>query len=155
MTASQNAIDLIERFEGCRLCAYPDPAEGWKLPTIGYGHTRAVHRGDVITEQQAEDFLREDVGWIELELRRRVKVPTTQNQWDALVSFAYNCAGWWDSTLLEKLNAGDISGAADEFPRWDKAMVDGKLAVEPGLVKRREAERALFLTPVTPSEVAA
>jgi len=95
-----------------------------------------------ITKDRAEQLLAEDISRFEPEGDRLVKVPISQNQWDALMSFTYNlgAANLESSTLLKLLNAKDFQGAAAQFPRWNKA--GGK--VLNGLVKRRAAEQALF-----------
>ncbi|MNJ21237.1 Lysozyme RrrD [compost metagenome] len=140
MRTSQRGLSLIKSFEGLRLLAYRDAVGVW---TIGYGATRGVKPGMSITQEQAERMLLNDVQRFEPEVERLVKVSLTGNQWDALVSFTYNlgAANLESSTLLRLLNGGDYAGAAEQFPRWNKA--GGK--VLPGLVRRREAERVLFL----------
>jgi len=144
MQTSDKGFALIKRFESCVLTAYPDPGTGGVPWTIGIGHTNNVKRGDVITQPQAEQFLRDDVKVPELSIGTNVKVPLTQNQFDALVSFIFNVGSknFTSSTLIKKLNAGDYAGAANEFPRWNKAA--GR--VLNGLTKRRAAERELFLS---------
>jgi len=139
---SNAGLDLIKSFEGFSAKAYPDPAHGWNVPTIGYGTTAGVKMGDTITKERAEELLREDVKRFEDQVLRLVKVPLTQGQLDALVSFTYNlgAANLGNSTLLRLLNAGDYKGAAAQFDRWNKA--GGK--VLKGLVTRRAAERAMF-----------
>lgn len=149
MYVSQKGIQLIKTFEGLRLKAYRCPAGVW---TIGYGHTKGVYPGMVITEDLADKFLIDDVWNFEREVEGLVHVSVTQGMFDALVSFAYNVGsdidedtipeGLGDSTLLRHLNRGRFDLAADEFPKWNKA--GGK--VQPGLVKRRAAERSLFLS---------
>lgn len=136
---SQKGIDLIKKYEGCRLTAYKCPAG---IYTIGYGHTNAVKKGQKITLKQAEDFLREDVKKFESGVLRAVSAPLTQNQFDALVSFCFNCGlgAFKTSTMLKKLNARDYAGAAKEFLRWNKS--NG--VVLNGLTRRRKAEKALF-----------
>lgn len=147
--ASDECIRLIQHYEGCKLKAYKCPAGVW---TIGYGHTgKDVKEGLVISQQRATDLLREDVANFAADVNSLLKVRVTQRQFDALVSFAYNVGsdidldtiaeGLGDSTLLKLVNAGNFAKAADEFPKWNKAK--GK--VLGGLVKRRAAERALFL----------
>lgn len=139
MQISKAGLDLIKQFEGLYLKAYRCPAG---VPTIGYGHTAGVAMGQVITQQQADDYLRRDVRQFERAVERQVSVPLTQGQFDALVSFAFNLGegALAQSTLLRLLNAGDYAGAAAQFDRWNKA--GGR--VLPGLVRRRAAERALF-----------
>ena len=140
MRTSQRGLSLIKSFEGLRLLAYRDAVGVW---TIGYGATRGVKAGMSITNEQAERMLLNDVQRFEPEVERLVTEPLNRNQWDALVSFTYNlgAANLESSTLLRLLNRGDYAGAAEQFPRWNKA--GGK--VLPGLVRRREAERVLFL----------
>ncbi len=140
MQISDSGIMLIKNFEGLRLTAYQCSAHVW---TIGYGHTAGVKPGDTITEGQAEQFLRDDLDQFEAAVYRLVNVTLSQHQFDALVSFTFNLGegNLKNSTLLKKLNAGDYSGAAEEFPRWNRA--DGR--VVEGLTRRRLAERDMFL----------
>lgn len=136
-------IDLIKGFEGCKLTAYRDSVN---VLTIGYGHTGSdVTDGLTITQEQAEALLRQDLDRFESGVSDLVTVAVSDNAFAALVSFSYNLGlgNLKASTLLKKLNAGDTAGAADEFPRWNKA--GGKVLA--GLTRRREAERTLFLTP--------
>ncbi|MFX9712885.1 lysozyme [Acinetobacter baumannii] len=142
---SSVGLNLIKGFEGKRTVSYDDGVGVW---TIGYGTIKypngiRVKKGDTCTEQQAEDYLRNDLAKFEAAINKLVKVPLTQNQFDALASFTYNLGetNLANSTLLKKLNKGDYQGAADQFLVWNKA--GGK--VMKGLVRRREAERALFL----------
>lgn len=141
MKVSNNGINLIKCFEGLELKAYRDSVG---ILTIGYGHTHAVKAGDIITGEQADAFLREDLQVAELTVNTNVKVKLTQGQFDALVSFVFNLGSgnFVKSTLIKKLNVGDYAGAADEFGKWVNA--GGKKL--PGLVKRRAAEREVFLT---------
>ncbi|ATZ95309.1 lysozyme [Dickeya fangzhongdai] len=146
MQISNNGIALIKEFEGCRLSAYQDSVGVW---TIGYGWTQAVdgkpvRAGMQIDQATAERLLRCGVVQYEQAVNQLAKVKLTQGQFDALVSFAYNLGirSLSTSTLLKKLNAGDIAGAADEFPKWNKAGSQ----VLPGLVARRAAEREMFLS---------
>lgn len=140
MRISSKGIDLIKSFEGLRLEAYLDSVN---VPTIGYGHTRNVRLGQTITVEQAEAFLMEDIHEFELAIQRLVHINLTQNQFDALVSFTFNVGigNLKKSTLLKKLNTGDIAGAANEFNKWVYA---GKQKLK-GLVKRRSKERLLFI----------
>lgn len=135
--------ELIKSFEGLELEAYLCPADIW---TIGYGHTGNVKEGDRITKAEAEALLDKDLRTFRNGVKRLVKVTLNENQFGALVSFAYNLGlgSLQNSTLLKMLNAGDYTGAADQFLRWNKS--GGKVLT--GLVRRREAERAVFLTPV-------
>ena len=96
-----------------------------------------------ITKEQAERMLLSDVQRFEAEVQRLITAKLSQDQWDALVCFTYNlgAANLESSTLRRLLNSGDYAGAADQFPRWNKAA--GK--VLPGLVRRRAAEREMFM----------
>ena len=146
MQTSDKGISLIKEFEGCKLAAYQDSVGVW---TIGFGWTQPVdgkpiRAGMTIKQETAERLLKTGLVSYENDVSRLVKVGLTQGQFDALVSFTYNLGArsLSTSTLLRKLNAGDYSGAADEFLRWNKA--GGK--VLNWLTRRREAERALFLS---------
>ncbi|HAS1047769.1 TPA: lysozyme [Enterobacter cloacae] len=146
MQTSDKGIALIKQFEGCKLTAYQDSVGVW---TIGYGWTQPVdgkpiRAGMTIKQETADRLLKTGLISYESDVSRLVKVGLTQGQFDALVSFTYNLGARSLSTsnLLRKLNAGDYAGAADEFLRWNKA--GGK--VLNGLTRRREAERALFLS---------
>jgi GH24 family phage-related lysozyme (muramidase) len=146
MQTSDKGIALIKEFEGCKLTAYQDSVGVW---TIGYGWTQPVdgkpiRAGMTIKQETAERLLKTGLVSYESDVSRLVKVGLTQEQFDALVSFTYNLGArsLSTSTLLRKLNAGDYAGAAEEFLRWNKA--GGK--VLNGLTRRREAERALFLS---------
>ena len=139
MHISEAGLALIRQFEGLRLLAYKCAAG---VPSIGYGHTRTAKMGQSITQERAEELLREDVARFEAAVSRLVTVPLSQGQFDALVSFAFNLGAkaLEKSTLLRLLNAGDYYGAAAQFDRW--VYASGKKLS--GLVKRRAAERALF-----------
>ncbi|MCL6366205.1 lysozyme [Pectobacterium carotovorum subsp. carotovorum] len=146
MQISNNGINLIKQFEGCELSAYQDIVGVW---TIGYGWTQPVdgkpiRRGMTIDAATADRLLKTGVVQYEQAVNQLVKVAINQSQFDALVSFTYNLGtrSLSTSTLLKKLNAGDIAGAAAEFARWNRA--GGKELA--GLTRRREAERALFLS---------
>lgn len=145
MHVSPSGIDLICNFEGKRLMAYDDGVGVW---TIGFGTTIypngiKVKKGDVCTEAQAKAYMAHDLKKFELAVSNVVTVPLSQNQFDALVSLAYNIGtnAFKNSTLVKKLNAGDIRGAANQFDVWVKA--GGKRMQ--GLVNRRAKEKALFL----------
>jgi lysozyme len=141
MKTSLKGIALIKEYEGLRLGAYLCSAG---VLTIGYGHTGGVKEGDLITEQKAEQLLQDDLKKFENGVLRLVRVPLTQNQFDALVSFAFNLGvgNLGKSTLLKMLNDRDYKGAAGQFVRWNKAA--GKELA--GLTRRRLAESALFLS---------
>lgn len=141
MKASINCINLIKESEGFRDKAYKCPAGIW---TIGFGFTKGVKPSDTTTLDEAIARLAVELEDYEAGVLEHVRVPLTQGQFDALVDFAFNLGvgALSESTLLRKLNDGDLMGAANEFPRWVKS--GGKTL--PGLVKRRAAERALFLS---------
>lgn len=141
LALGKDGLELIKNFEGCVLKVYLD-AIG--LPTIGYGHL--IKPGESftkITQKEAEDLLKSDAQIFVDGVNKLLEVNVTQNQFDALVSIAFNIGlgNLKSSTLLRLVNAGDYKGAADQFPRWNKA--GGK--VLNGLTKRRNAERDLFL----------
>ena len=138
---SKAGVELIKRFEGLRLAAYLD-AVG--VPTIGYGHTRGVQLGQKISEAAAEALLKEDLARFETAVNALATVAITQNEFDALVSFAFNAGAdaLRNSTLLRLLNAGaPRHDVANQLLRWNKA---GGRALA-GLTARRGAERDLFL----------
>lgn len=144
MKISQVGVDLISSFEDTKLEAYDDGVGVW---TIGIGTTIypngvKVKKGDVCTLEQAKSYFANDLNRFEASVNNLVKVPLSQNQFDALVSLVYNIGSgnFGSSTLLKKLNVKDYQGAADQFLVWNKG--GGK--VLKGLVRRREAERALF-----------
>ena len=147
MRSSQRLVDMIKSFEGFSAEPYLCPAKVW---TIGHGTTRYPNGVFVgpqdpdITKGYAEQYLRADLAKFELGVSKAVTVTLSQNQFDALVSFAYNVGlgNLKSSTLLKLLNAGKYSDAALEFLKWDKAK--GKAL--PGLTKRRKAEMDLFNT---------
>lgn len=147
---SHNCISIIKFHEGFRSRAYLCPAG---VPTIGWGSTkifgRPVDMHLTITMEQADAQLEKDVEKFSSQVLSVVKVPLTQNQFDALVSFTYNLGigNLQKSTLLKKLNAGDYEGAANEFEKWVKS---GGRTLN-GLVTRRKQERDLFLG-VMPTE---
>ncbi|UYA58942.1 lysozyme [Pectobacterium colocasium] len=147
-TINEAGLDLIKSFEGLRLTKYLDTAGRW---TIGYGHLILPHENfdNGITLQEADLLLRQDLKTAETGVQHYVNVDLNGNQFGALTSFTYNLGveSLETSTLLRLLNQGNYDAAADQFPRWDK---DGEQVVE-GLLRRREAEKALFLQPVTPS----
>lgn len=154
MSTSQNGLDLIIYYEGIEFTAYPDPGtkndpikkgEPW---TIGIGTTvypngSKVKEGDVITKEQAINFLKYDVKCFENIINTNVTKYLTQNQFDALVSFVYNIGGtnFKKSTLLKKVNLNPNDPMiAIEFNQWTRA----NKRVLPGLVKRRKAEADLY-----------
>jgi GH24 family phage-related lysozyme (muramidase) len=151
MQLSARGLDLIAKFEGLRLKAYPDPGTGNEPWTIGYGTTvypdgRKVKKGDVITKAQALEYLQYDTTKFANAVGQVVGVPLNQNRFDSLVSFTYNVgiSAFSRSTLLRKVNAREYEAASAEFDKWVYAA--GR--VLPGLVNRRKAERDLFQEPL-------
>lgn len=140
MKISKNGLQIIKDFEGCRLTAYQDAVGVW---TIGYGHTLNVKAGQTITQAEADKLIEDDVAYFAKRVSLLVGNKVNQNQFDALVSFAYNVGvgNLSTSTLLKKVlkNPSDTT-IADEFKRWKYA--GGK--VLEGLVKRREREAQLY-----------
>jgi lysozyme len=155
LTTGVDGRFVMHDFEKCRLTAYPDPATGGDPWTIGWGDTENVRPGMVITQEEADArFERRLTRDFEPVVRAAIKVNLTQRQFDALVSIVYNVGpgnAYRDgiirlksgepSTLLRKLNAGDMQGAADAFLSWNRG--GGKELL--GLKRRRVAERELFL----------
>ncbi|WP_313390343.1 lysozyme [Acinetobacter sp.] len=145
MHVSPSGVDLICNFEGLRLKAYDDGVGVW---TIGYGTTKypngiRVKKGDTCTLDQAKAYMQNDLKAFEQTVNSAVKVPVSQNQFDALVSLAYNIGStaFKNSTLVRQLNEGNYKAAANQFNVWVNA--GGKRMQ--GLVNRRAAERTLFL----------
>ncbi len=132
--------ELIKEFEGCRQVAYQDSVGVW---TIGYGHTKTAYEGRLAIKKTCERLLAEDLVEFEEYVDTLVKVPLTQNQFDALVSWTFNLGpgNLQESTLLKKLNQGLYAEVPTEMRRWNKAGGE----VLDGLVRRREAEVSLFL----------
>ena len=141
---SENALKKARKFitkkEGFEENAYQDTGGIW---TIGYGHTKNVKQGDKITKEEAEKLYKED---FEKHIKplKKVKIPLSDNQKVALASFIYNVGptAFENSTLLKKLNKGDIKGASEEFDKWiyDNGVISN------GLKNRRKEEKELFLT---------
>ena len=134
----QAGLDLIKQYEGCRLAAYRCAAGVW---TIGYGHTAGVHSGMTITQARADAYLLQDVAKFEGYVNNPAYVPITeqlnQNQFDALVSFAFNLGAGNLRKLCKGRTAAQIARA---MPSYNKAA--GKVLA--GLTRRRKAEQALF-----------
>ncbi len=142
MVPSQNAVDLIKRFEGCKLEAYQDQGGVW---TIGYGTTGVgIVEGLTISQKTAEGMLLGHVKEVGLSLTDLVGRGISQNKFDACVSLAYNIGinAFKHSTLLQLLKKNDIQQAGDEFLKWSHV----NHVVSKGLLARRAAERALFLS---------
>jgi len=152
MKLSEHGLTIIKNFEGLRLSAYKDTAGVW---TIGYGSTRyqdgtIVKQGDRLANQvQAEILIKNTLTAYENAVLRKINVPLTQNQFDALVSFTYNTGTASGKTLFKKLNAKDYQGAADQLLLWNKITdaVTGKKLICDILSQRRQQERALLLKP--------
>jgi lysozyme len=144
MKIDAKGIALIKEFEGCRLTAYKCVAGVW---TIGWGFTKGVKEGDVITQSQADARLFLEIKQYEKAVDVATKGTCNQNQFSALVSFAWNVgvAGMAGSSVIKALNRGDTKAAARAFGLWDKA--GGKVFA--GLTRRRAAEAALFLEPIS------
>lgn len=154
LTTSEVGINLVQRFEGIHkktdqgdYRSYRCPAGRW---TIGWGHIRAVRSGQRATHNECVEFLRQDLEETEAAVLRLVKVDLTQNQFDSLVSFVFNLGqgNFKSSSLLRKLNSSDFNGVPEEFLKWNKARVSGKLTTLAGLSRRRSAEAALFMLDV-------
>ena len=146
MKISETGLNLIKQFEGYHLTAYKDPVG---IPTIGYGHTRGVKLGQKITQAQADEYLRQDVASAESAVSK-YKYNYNQNQFDALVSFTYNCG----AGNLKKITDNGMRTLAQisaRLPNYNKAS--GKVLA--GLTRRRAAEKKLFDTPVKASSSAA
>lgn len=152
---------LIEKWEGCPLYAYDDAAyptraarSGDRIKgtlTIGAGHTGPdVHVSMTISQAQADQLLDADLAKCENDIAVVVHVPLNDNQYGALVSFAFNCgtAAFNNSTLLRKLNTGDYGAVPGELAKWVHTTIGGKTVVSPGLVTRRANEAALWVKPV-------
>lgn len=158
MAVNDATIRLITEFEGFVDRWYPDPAHGWKVPTVMYGHTDAAGppkyadtKDKTFTKAEAIATLKQDLAGYENSVNKLVKVPLNANQYGALVSFTYNLGegNLAKSTLLKKLNAGDYAGAAAEFEKWNRAA--GKVLA--GLTRRRKAEAQLFLSPAVTAPI--
>ena len=143
MKTSEQGREFIKSFEKLRLSAYDD---GVGVQTLGYGHTAGVKRGDTCTEEQADAWFDEEIAKFEDAVTDMVKVDLSQQQFDGLISFAYNVGSGAlrSSTLLKMLTLGGYADAAKRFLDWDKGMVGGRLQPLAGLTKRRAAERKIF-----------
>ncbi|MBV8401230.1 MAG: lysozyme [Acetobacteraceae bacterium] len=143
---NDRGLALIMRFEGLKLDAYQDVAGIW---TIGYGHVRGVHPGMHLTEEQAQQALRDDLHLAEHVVDDSTRNATTSdNQFSAMVSLCFNigAANFRGSTVLKKHLTGDHTAAADAFLMWNKARVGGVLQEVVGLTNRRAAERQLYIS---------
>lgn len=140
MKTSQNGIDLIKYYEGLKLQAYKNTDDVW---TIGYGHTFTVFPGMEITEQEAEELLRDDVSWAEDAVNKNVTVELNQSQFDALVSFTFNLGetNLRRSTLIQMVNKEKHTLVPKELTKW---VYRGKQPMK-GLARRRIREAELYL----------
>ena len=143
MELSENGINLIKKYEGCRLTAYK-PVANEKYWTIGWGHYgEDVYQGMKITQKEADDMLKEDLKHYENYVNINCEhLKLNQNQFDALVSFTYNCG-------LGNLQRLIRNRSKEEIPKHIEAYVNGASGKLPGLVRRRKEERELYETPVT------
>ena len=139
MNISQEGINLIKKFEGCKLEAYKCAADVW---TIGYGSTKDVKEGNTLTQEEAEELLIKDLKVFEDAVNKAVKRSMVQCQFDALVSWTFNlgAGNLNSSTMLKKLNNQEYDEVVPQMKRWNKA--NGK--VLEGLIRRREAEALLY-----------
>lgn len=136
MKTSEQGLDLLTQREGKRNDAYMDSVGVW---TIGVGHTGPdVHAGLHWTDEQIEEALRKDVGWAEGSVNTTVHTPINQHQFDALVSFIFNVgvSAFQSSTLLRKINEGDMTEATNQFDRWH---------IPPEITPRRNGEKHQFI----------
>jgi len=139
MNISKEGIALIKKFEGCELEAYKCAAGVW---TIGYGHTKDVKEGEVITKEEAESMLVHELQEYCNDVDIAVKVDLKQNEFDALVSWTYNLGptNLNSSTMLRVLNEGKHDDVPTQIKRWNKAGGE----VLKGLIRRRNAEALMF-----------
>ncbi len=146
MKINEAGLNIIKAFEALRLKAYRDAVGVW---TIGWGHTKGVRPGMVITEAEAGRLLRIDVEDAEEAVTRATKgYPTTENQFSALVSFTFNvgAGGLQKSSVLKQHRAGHYALAGAAFMLWVKGTINGRKQTLRGLVRRRQAERRLYAT---------
>lgn len=151
---SRTAIELIKRFEGYRRKAAQLPDGRW---TIGYGHTLTAREGAEVSEEDAEALLLYDLIAISHSLNDWTYAPLSQNQFDALASFVFNIGldNFRRSSVLKRINEGSLIQAACGMELWRKAHFEGERIVIDALVRRRSAEKALFLTPAGDAWIAA
>jgi GH24 family phage-related lysozyme (muramidase) len=144
LRTSRAGLDLIKSFEGFREIAVRLPDGRW---TIGHGHVRSAREGLSITAKDADELLAQDLLPVESAIHALVFTPLNQNQFDALASLVFNISveRFRDSAVLRFLNAGDFLSAASAFDIWRKVRIDGRSMVMDALVRRRTAEKAMFL----------
>jgi lysozyme len=135
-------LALIKSFEGCVLKVYPDPATGGEPYTGGYGHTGGLKLGQPVTQEQADEWLEQDLYKFENGVNYLCEEPLNSNQFSALVCFAYNVglSALAGSTIMRLINEKHADQAAAHFGSW----IYADLQIMPGLVRRRAAEAALF-----------
>jgi lysozyme len=143
---SRKGVELIKQFEGYRRMSAQLASGGW---TIGYGHTKSARQGAEVSEADAEALLVYDLIEVQGELNRLVFTPLNQNQYDALVSFAFNIGveAFRTSGVLRRINEGALLQAAFALEMWRKSDFEGERIVLDALIRRRSAEKGLFLTP--------
>jgi len=153
LTASRAALDLIASFEGFRARAAKTPDGRW---TLGFGHVATAREGLSVSRAEADDLLRWDLRPVEDMVRQSALTPLNQNQFDALVSFAFNIgvSNFASCDVLRYLNQGQPIAAALAMHAWRRARVNGRVLVIDALVRRRAAEAALFLEPLGPRPAA-
>lgn len=137
---------FIEKYEGRKTHSYLCPAGKW---TIGVGHTGPdVHEGMIWEDDRIEEFFHRDVAIALNNIDNLVHVTLSPNQWTALISFVFNLGSpaFKTSTLLELINENKLDLAAQQFPKWDHGHVNGHLVEIKGLLTRRLAEQALFVS---------
>lgn len=154
MEMNAQGLAILKSCESCKLTAYQDKGGTW---TIGWGRTRDVSPGMTCTQEEADSWLMAEIAAVSAVVEKLVTVPLNENQFSALVDFAYNegtgtLAG---SSILRLLNAGQYATAATHLELYDKIHVNGEKVAELGLAKRRAMEKALFLSPVQPNLPAA
>jgi lysozyme len=143
-------LDLVKEFEGCKLEAYQDQVGKW---TVGYGSTGpGINEDTVWTQEQADTRLIASLERFQAQIIKNTEMALGDNQLDALTSFVYNLGlgSYLKSTLKKKIEDKEFVEAADEFLKWDR--VGGE--VSPGILRRRKAERQLFLSGDLTSEIA-
>ena len=144
MNVDASGERLIKSFEGCKLAAYPDPATGGDPWTIGYGATGpGIKKGVIWTQAEADARFTQDIAKFAAKVSTLIgATPTTQNQFNAMVSLAYNIGtgNFGNSTLLRLHKAKDYAGAADQFAKWTRA--NGRVMA--GLIRRRAAEAKMY-----------
>ncbi len=143
---SEAGLQLLMSFEGCRHYAARLADGRW---TIGYGHTRSARKGAVVTQADARALLVYDLMEVSAAIETLALTPLNQNQFDALACFAFNIGldNFSQSAVLQLVNANAMLAAAHAIEQWREAEIDGEVVVVGGLVRRRAAEKVLFLAP--------